>query len=74
MGNFVDDIEIDKIRNAAEIFPGFHGQACFLWTPELNRLGLLVWTKQSKKLVLVLTGFYRFIFIFNFTAIYSFFT
>ena len=42
MANFVDEIEIDKIRNAAEIFPGFHGQVCFLWTLELNRLGLLV--------------------------------
>ena len=42
MANFVDEIEIDKIRNAAEIFPSFHGQVFFLWTLELNRLGLLV--------------------------------
>ena len=34
MADFVDEIEIDKIRNTAEIFP-FMAKFFFLWTLEI---------------------------------------
>ena len=34
MTDFVDEIEIDKIRNTAEIFP-FMAKVVFLWTLEI---------------------------------------
>ena len=34
MADFVDEIEIDKIRNTVEIFP-FMAKFVFLWTPEI---------------------------------------
>ena len=34
MADFVDEIEIDKIRNTAEIFP-FMAKFVFLWTLEI---------------------------------------
>ena len=33
-GRFIDEIEIDKIRNTAEIFP-FMAKFVFLWTLEM---------------------------------------
>ena len=36
MADFVDEIEIDKIRNTAEIFPFMAKFVFFLWTLEIG--------------------------------------
>jgi len=45
MADLVDEIEIDKIRDTAKIFPFM---AKFVFYGCRNRFGLIIWKKQLK--------------------------
>ena len=47
MADFVDEIEIDKIRNTAEIFPFM--AKFFFFMDSRNCFGVTVWKKQLKR-------------------------
>ena len=48
MADFVDEIEIDKIRNTSEIFPFMAKFVCF-FMDSTNSFGLIAWKKPLQR-------------------------
>ena len=57
MAYFVDEIEIDKIRNTAEVFP-FMAKFVFFFVKFRNRFGLILLKKKAKKPFFITYGFF----------------